>query len=70
MSPRSCPACRTPMEAGQVVERGASVRRRPVWVAEPAAPDTEGEFRVSRRDPFPVVAYRCPSCGRLEWVAE
>ena len=69
MNEPTCPKCRTPMEAGFVVDYTYGAVAQAEWAeGEPQRSIWTG-VRLRGRDRHPVATYRCPSCAFLESYA-
>jgi predicted RNA-binding Zn-ribbon protein involved in translation (DUF1610 family) len=64
-----CARCGRRMEPGFVPDASAAGAVQPHWI--PGAPvwSRWSGLKLKGRPRLPVVAFRCPKCGRLELVA-
>jgi hypothetical protein len=64
-----CRDCRVAMDAGLMLDRGP-VSEQPMWITGTADKGIFGLLKIKDRERLPVVTFRCPKCGRLEWFAQ
>lgn len=65
-----CPACRTPMEEGFMIDHGDhSTPAQSVWAEGPAIRSWWRGLDLKGKTQIPAVTYRCPRCGLLQSYA-
>jgi hypothetical protein len=64
-----CRDCRVAMDTGLILDRTQGGSEEPVWITGTADKGFFGKVKERDRERFPVTAFRCPKCGRLELMA-
>ena len=66
-----CSKCQKTMEEGHVPDIGRNSATQSVWARGPAEPrGFFGGIRFKGKEQVPLTAYRCPSCGYVEFYAK
>ncbi|MBI2407270.1 MAG: hypothetical protein HYV19_03065 [Gemmatimonadetes bacterium] len=70
MSAPSCPACRTLMEEGFMIDQGDhSTPSQSEWAEGPPERSFWRGLNLKGKERIPAVTYRCPQCGLLQSYA-
>lgn len=70
MNTPTCKECSSEMLEGFVLDHGHyQYKAQQMWVEGKPEPSFWSGLKTSGREMFYVSAYRCPSCGRLEFFA-
>ena len=65
-----CRICRVAMDAGLMLDRAPGGPEQPMWIKGTADKGIFGKIKEHDRERLPVVTFRCPTCGRLESIAQ
>jgi predicted nucleic-acid-binding Zn-ribbon protein len=66
-----CPKCQKTMEEGHVPDIGRNSATQSGWAHGPAERVRFfGGIKVKKKEQIPLSAYRCPSCGFVEFYAK
>jgi uncharacterized protein DUF6487 len=64
-----CSNCGGEMEEGFVMDESLNTQSTAHWIAGKPIQGFFGSTRTKGKNQFPIQAYRCRQCGRLEWYA-